>query len=266
MKKLLFIGAGNMATAIIKGIVGGKLKSDYSIFACDPDQDKIAALRQLGVSDGIDTATASVDSDFIVLAVKPQNMDEVLPILKAHMNRNAVVISIAAGISADYIKNALGFDAKVVPVMPNTPLLLGNGATAMAQVAPVTEDEFHKVAEIFRSAGKVAQIAPSQMVDVIPINGSSPAYIYRFAKAFVEYAKEKGLEEQVALELFCQSLIGSAQMMLETGKSIDELIAMVSSKGGTTLAGSAVLIDKEFESVVKDACEACAARGYELAK
>ena len=104
------------------------------------------------------------------------------------------------------------------------------------------------------------------MIDIIPVNGSSPAYIYRFAKAFVDYAKEKNIDEKAALELFCQSLIGSAKMMTETGKSIDELITMVSSKGGTTLKGSEVLIDGNFEGIVKKACEACAQRGYELAK
>lgn len=266
MKKLSFIGAGNMATAIIKGIAGGRLAAEYDIYAYDRDTEKLVALQEYGVKNGGSIAGMAADSDLIVLAVKPQNMGEVLPELKERMNRDAVVISIVAGISAAYIKEALGFDAKVVPVMPNTPLLLGCGATAMAQVAPVEQEEFDRAAEIFRSAGRVAVVEPSQMVDIIPVNGSSPAYIYRFAKAFVDYAKEKQIDERVALELFCQSLIGSAQMMLETGKSIDELIAMVSSKGGTTLKGSEVLIEKEFEAIVKAACEACAERGYELAK
>lgn len=266
MKKLAFVGAGNMATAIIKGIVAGALKDEYEIYACDPDTDKVVALAPLGVKNGLDTATMVADSDLILLAVKPQSMDEVLPILKEHMNRSAVLISIAAGVSADFLKTALGFDVKAVPVMPNTPLLLGYGASAMAQVAPVTDAEFEQVAQIFRSAGEVAVVEPSQMVDVIPVNGSSPAYIYRFAKAFVDYAKEKGIPEEVALTLFCQSLIGSAEMMLQTGKSIEELIAMVSSKGGTTLKGSEVLLDRGFEEIVKEACEACAGRGYELAK
>lgn len=266
MKRLSFIGAGNMATAIIKGVATGALGGKYQISACDPVGEKVKALEQYGVTDGKNAAELSAVSDFIVLAVKPQNMGEILPELKQHMNRDAVVISIAAGISAEYLKDALGFDAKVVPVMPNTPLLIGKGATAMAQVAPVTSEEFDQVVAIFSSAGKVEVVDASQLIDIIPVNGSSPAYIYRFAKAFVDYASEKGIDSDTALTLFCQSLIGSAQMMLESGKSIDDLIAMVSSKGGTTLEGSEVLIKRDFEKIVKEACEACARRGYELAK
>ncbi len=266
MKKISFIGAGNMATAIIKGMVSGGLAERYSIYAYDLDREKVATLEAYGVKDGGDIAEMSADSDFLFLAVKPQNMEDVLPILGEAMNRDAVVISIAAGISAQYLKTALGFSAKVVPVMPNTPLLLGSGATAMAQVEPVTDSEFEEVAEIFRCAGIVSVIGSEQMVDIIPVNGSSPAYIYRFAKAFIDYAKTKQIDERVALELICQSLIGSARMMMETDKTPDELIAMVSSKGGTTLKGSEVLIERGFEQIIKDACDACAARGYELAK
>lgn len=266
MKRLSFIGAGNMATAIIKGVASGKLASAYQISACDLDGEKVKALEAFGVINGGSVAAMSAASDLIVLAVKPQNMGDILPELKQHMNRNAVVISIAAGISAAFLKEALGFDAKVIPVMPNTPLLIGCGATAMAQVAPVTSEEFQQVVEIFTSAGKVEVIEQRQLIDIIPVNGSSPAYIYRFAKAFVDYAEEKGIDGRTALTLFCQSLIGSAKMMLESGKSIDELIAMVSSKGGTTLKGSEVLIERGFEEIVKESCEACAKRGYELAK
>lgn len=266
MKKLAFIGAGNMATAIIKGIAAGKLAEQYQISACDPDQEKVASLAQYGVKDGRTLAEMSAVCDLIVIAVKPQNIGEILPVLRESMNKEAVVITIAAGISAHYLKKELGFDAKVVPVMPNTPLLIGRGAAAMAQVAPVSDAEFQQVLDIFSSAGGVAVIAEEQMVDIIPVNGSSPAYIYRFAKAFVDYAVGKNIDEAAALELFCQSLIGSAEMMLKSGKSIDELIAMVSSKGGTTLEGSRALVENNFEQIVRDACEACAKRGYELAK
>lgn len=266
MKKLSFIGAGNMATAIIKGVASGSLAGKYQIFACDLDKEKIASLAQYGVRDGGELLQMAADSDLIVIAVKPQNIGDILPVLKESMNRNAVLITIAAGISAGYLKNELGFDAKVVPVMPNTPLLIGYGAAAMAQVAPVSDAEFNQVFEIFSSAGRVAVVAEDQMVDIIPVNGSSPAYIYRFAKAFVDFAKGKNIAESVAMELFCQSLIGSAEMMLRSGKSIDELIAMVSSKGGTTIEGSRVLVENGFEQIVRDACEACAKRGYELAK
>lgn len=266
MKKLSFIGAGNMATAIIKGIAAGALAERYQIYAYDLDAEKVEALKQYGVKDGGAIQKMVSDSDFIVLAVKPQNMPDILPVLKEHMNREAVVVSIAAGISSAYLKDAFAFDAKVVPVMPNTPLLIGYGASAMAQVTPVNDDEFQQVADIFSSAGKVAVIPENQLIDIIPVNGSSPAYIYRFAKAFVDYAVNKEIDSRLALELFCQSLVGSAQMMLNSDHSIEELIAMVSSKGGTTIEGSRVLVEQNFEKIVRQACEACSKRGYELAK
>ena len=121
--------------------------------------------------------------------------------------------------------------------MPNTPLLLGEGATALAKDDSVSDAEFAVVRNIFGSCGMTAVIAPEQMKEVIAINGSSPAFIYLFAKGFLDYAAKVGLPEQSAKELFVQSLIGSAKMITDSGYSIDELIRQVSSPGGTTLAG-----------------------------
>ena len=150
--------------------------------------------------------------------------------------------------------------------MPNTPLLLGEGATALAMGGCCTDDEFGLVCEIFASCGKVAVIGKDKMKEIIAINGSSPAFIYLYAQAYIDYAESVGIDREVAKELFSQSLIGSAKMMTDSGKTISELITMVSSKGGTTLAGLEKLREGDLHKTVEECCKACTKRAYELSK
>ena len=182
------------------------------------------------------------------------------------MTEETVLVSIAAGIGADFIRKMTKPYAKVVLAMPNTPLLLGEGATALAKDDAVSDAEFAVVQRIFGSCGMTAVIAPEQMKEVIAINGSSPAFIYLFAKSFLDYAAKVGLPETSAKELFAQSLIGSAKMITDSGYSIDELIRQVSSPGGTTLAGLDQLYEGKLSDAVQNACESCTKRAYELAK
>ena len=144
--------------------------------------------------------------------------------------------------------------------MPNTPLLLGEGATALAKDDSVSDAEFAVVRNIFGSCGMTAVIAPEQMKEVIAINGSSPAFIYLFAKGFLDYAARVGLPEQSAKELFVQSLLGSAKMITDSGYSIDELIRQVSS------AGLDQLYEGKMLDAVQNACDSCTKRAYELSK
>lgn len=267
MKKVGFIGAGNMATAIVKGIASGKMSNDIELFVYDIDLKKAKDLSDIAngvVCDSI--ADLVKQSDYIFLAVKPQNIDDVLKDACNSINKNAVIVSILAGMTAKYIKDYLGYDAKVIPVMPNTPLLLGCGAVAMAKVSPVSDTEYGFVKNIFAASGDVADVGEDKMKEIIAINGSSPAFIYLFSKYFVDYAKSENIDENTALDLFCKSLEGSAKMMKESGYTIDELIKMVSSPGGTTLAGLQEFYDADLENTVKSACKSCTKRAYELSK
>ena len=266
MKQISFIGAGNMATAIIKGILGSDIASRYEITAYDVFPEKVDELRPYGVCAARELKDAAEKADFLFFAVKPQNFEEVLTAVKPYFSSKTVVVSIAAGITAEYIKSFLGENCKVVLVMPNTPLLLGVGASALARVEPTSEDEFSDVCEIFSASGEIAVIPVDKMKEIIAINGSSPAFIYLFAKSFVSYAESVGIDSDAALKLFCQSLKGSAEMMLHSGHSIDELIAMVSSKGGTTIAGLERFAAHDLDAAVRDACEHCTKRAYELSK
>ena len=150
--------------------------------------------------------------------------------------------------------------------MPNTPLLLSQGATAMCRSQGVTDEMFETVEEFFSSCGTVSELEESQMNAVISVNGSSPAYFYLFAKAMLDNAEKQGIAKEVALPMIAQTLIGSAGMLVYSGKTPDELIEMVSSPGGTTLEALNVFYQHDLEKIVDEAMLACTKRAEELGK
>lgn len=265
MTKIGFIGAGNMGTAIMKGISRSCFAKEISLFAADSDALKLEALKQSGVSPSTNIELTK-QCDYIVLAVKPQVIDAVLEEIAPEVTEDKILISIAAGISDEYISKKTIRGKKIILVMPNTPLLLGEGATALSRTDAVTDEEFKCVCDIFASCGKIAAISKDKMKEVIAINGSSPAFIYLFAKGFIEYGEKVGIGAETAKELFCQSLIGSAKMITDSGYTVDELIKMVSSPGGTTLKGLDELYAGNLTKIVGQACESCTNRAYELSK
>lgn len=266
MNTIGFLGTGNMGTAILKGIAGSSMKSETKLYAYNPTAAKVDALASYGVQKCSSEAEVAAASQYLFLAIKPQKFDEVLPRIADAITEDTVLVSIAAGIGVEYIRKLTKPNAKVVLAMPNTPLLLGCGATALATEAPVSDEEFAVVRRIFDACGMTAVIEPAQMKEIIAINGSSPAFIYLFAKGFLDYAEQVGLSGDVAKELFAQSLIGSAKMITDSGYSIAELIRQVSSPGGTTLAGLDRFYAGNLTDVVQDACDHCTRRAYELAK
>ena len=266
MNTIGFLGTGNMGTAILKGIAGSSMKSETKLYAYNPTAAKVDALASYGVQKCSSEAEVAAASQYLFLAIKPQKFDEVLPRIADAITEDTVLISIAAGIGVEYIRKLTKPNVKVVLAMPNTPLLLGCGATALATEAPVSDAEFAVVRRIFDACGMTAVIEPAQMKEIIAINGSSPAFIYLFAKGFLDYAEQVGLSGDVAKELFAQSLIGSAKMITDSGYPIAELIRQVSSPGGTTLAGLDRFYAGNLTDVVQDACDHCTRRAYELAK
>lgn len=261
-----FLGAGNMAGAIIGGIVESKILKPDQIAVCDVSAGKRASYQEKGIAALEDPKALVGICQYIVLSVKPQNFSEVLPLIKSAAKPDTVFISIAAGISIPFIKETLGYDAKVIRVMPNTPLLIGHGATALSRIAPVGEEEFAFAEKIFAAAGFVAEVPSDKMNEVIPLNGSSPAYIYLMAKVFVEEGIKAGFDADTANSLFCETLIGSAQMMMESGKSHQELIDMVTSPKGTTFEGLEALHAGGFENALRECFHATIRRAYELGK
>lgn len=264
--KLGFLGAGNMGTAMMRGIAASALCKNgeiSEIFAFDTDADKLAALRDAGVKSCESAQALSDTADFLVLAVKPQVLGGVLDALK--IRKEQVIISICAGISAEFIRSHTIADARIILCMPNTPLMLGLGATALAKCAGVTDDEFALAMQMFATCGIAEEIPENKMREIIAVNSSSPAFLYLYAKGFLDFAKSVDLDEGAALRLFAQAMIGSAKMMTDSGYSIDELIKMVSSPGGTTLAGLDKLYAGDLTATVDACCNACTDRAYALA-
>lgn len=266
MKKIGFIGAGNMATAIIKGLMAQNDNRADFINVFDVSTEKCEIMKSYGANvfaSGSEVVTAS---DIIVLAVKPQNYSEVLEALKPAVNENKTFVSIAAGISIAFVQNGLGCKCPVVRVMPNTPLLLKKGASALCPSENISEEDKQLVYNMFAGSGVCEYITEEHMNEIIAVNGSSPAYIYLFAKAMADYAQKQGIDYDRAMNLVCATLEGSAAMLRESGDSADVLIEKVSSKGGTTIAALEKLREHNFYEAVQDAMEACTKRAEELGK
>ncbi len=261
-----FIGAGNMASAIIKGLLKQGRYEAKDIFVYDIAQAKRQEMAKLGLSVLESGPQVAQASDMLVLAIKPQQYADVLETLRGYVKSSTVVVSIAAGISIAYVRNGLALDCPVVRAMPNTPLLLGQGATALCRSAGMAQEDFDAAAELFAASGDVAELTEDKMNAVISVNGSSPAYIYLFAKAMVDYAAGQGIPEEEALRLVCKTLEGSAAMLRSSGHTPGELIDMVCSPGGTTLAAMQVLNDNHFADIVQKAMQSCTTRAEELGK
>ena len=264
--KITFIGAGHMAGAIIGSMIhsGRALPKDITVY--DVDQAKYAAFEKDGLSVAQTRKEACEASPVIVLAVRPQDYPNVLSGMKEDGTDfvHKILVSIAAGISTNYVCRTLNAEVPVVRVMPNTPLLIGCGATAISRNALVADKDFTRICGIFASAGVVSVLPEDQMNAVIAVNATSPAYVYLLAKAMIDKAVEDGIDRHVANELVCQTIKGSAMMLQHTKESPDELICKVASPGGTTEAALKALLAHSFEESIQCGMQACTDRAYEL--
>lgn len=259
-----FIGAGNMATAIIKGIIAKNICDASNIFAYDINKSRIDSINELGVKPLNSESAVAKHCDVIFLCVKPQDFSSVTEKIKNEITENKLIISIIVGISTDYIKKCIGKPCKVVRCMPNTPLLVGEGASALCKSHEVTQQEFETVLNIFNSCGITEIIDESLMNAITSVNGSSPAYVYLFAKAVIDGAERQGIDGEVAKRLFVQTLRGSASMLSATNETPEELIRKVASPKGTTEKALEALKEHGFEEAIIDAMLRCTKRADEL--
>lgn len=232
--KIGFIGAGNMATAIIGGLLSAGTPAE-NICVFDMDEAKLDFFAKKSVCIAKNSCEVVSECDIIVLAVKPQNYSEVLCEVSSVADINKTFVSIAAGITIDFVRKGLSLQCPVVRVMPNTPLLVGKGATALCFSDNVSDEVRDVATSMFSSNGVVEEFEEELMDAIISVNGSSPAYFYLFAKAMADYAKSVGIPEDKAMNLICAAMEGSAKMLRESGDDPDTLIKKVSSKGGTTI-------------------------------
>lgn len=262
-----FIGTGNMAGAIIGGILESGAVPPAQMGVCNRTRAKAEVFGRRGLRVYDSPQELVQDCKYVLLGVKPQGYQALLEQIGPYLTDESVLISIAAGITAQFIEQATGgAPRKVVLAMPNTPLLVGHGAVALSYAPPTTDKEFTFTEKMFASHGTVEAISPLKLNEIIPVNGSSPAFIYLLTKLFVDEAARAGIDRDTANRLFCHTLIGSARMMLETGKNHQELIDMVTSPGGTTLKGLEAMEQCGVEDMVHRCFEATVKRAYELGK
>lgn len=262
--KVGFIGAGNMAQAIISGLLGSNNYTSKDLFVFDISDSR----KKFFSNQNIDIARNSLEivnqSEIVFLAIKPQNYETVLNEIKSAVTIDTTFVTIAAGISMSYIQNRLDVKCPIVRAMPNTPLLMSCGATAICASENIKDSDFNKIKAIFEVSSEVQCLSENQMNDIIAVNGSSPAYLYLFVKAVVDWAVSKGIDYDVAMSLICKTLEGSALMLKNSGSTPDELIKMVSSPGGTTLAALSKLEEHDFYGSIIDAMDSCSKRANEL--
>lgn len=262
-----FLGGGNMAEAMLRGLVASG-RDPGSLMVAEPDASKRRGLtKRYGVATTADNMALLRSSKTVVLAVKPQILPAVLDDLRPGVTPRELFVSIAAGVTLARLEKGLGGGARVVRVMPNTPCLVGKGASVICGGSAAKAADVKLVKRMFAAVGDAHVIEDERLLHMVTaLSGSGPAYVYRFAEALIEAAVKGGLEPALARSLTYQTLAGAAAMMIETGEDPADLRRAVSSPGGTTLAGLAVLEEKGLVAAVKAAVASAARRSVELGK
>jgi pyrroline-5-carboxylate reductase len=259
-----FIGTGNMAEALIRGLIRAGVAEPAQITGSEPRQERRDEMSQkYGIASVGDNVQVAKGASVLVLSVKPQVMERVLEEIGPHIHANALVISIAAGIPLSVIEARLP-QARVIRTMPNTPALVGAGATAIAAGGHATEADLEKAKRIFDSVGKTVVLEEAQMDAVTGLSGSGPAYIFLIIEALSDAGVKVGLSRYNALALAAQTVLGSAKLLLETGEHPGRLKDMVTSPGGTAIAGLHTLEAGGLRTTLMNAVEAATRRSREL--
>lgn len=253
-----------MGTAILRGALAANVMSPDQVWMSNPNIEKLTPFGDEGVHVTRSNVEVAKRVDILLLAVKPQMISEVLEEI-APLTAGKCVISIAAGISRVWLRTALP-EAYVICVMPNTPLMLGCGASAMTEQDGIPDAMYQFAYRIFAAAGAVKILPADKMNEIIPVSGSSPAFFFRMARLMTEAAERRGIDADTALVLAAKTMEGAALMLQNSGKSPAELERQVCSPGGTTLAALTAFDEMGFESMIEEAFERCIRRACELGK
>ncbi len=257
MKKIGFIGMGNMGYAILKGLL--QVFDKTELIFTDANQERAEAVSQeTGVESVGDNKTCASQAEFVVLAVKPQFYHIVLDDIKEILKKEQIIISIAPSVTISDLKEALGQDKRIVRAMPNTPALVGMGVTGVCyDKTEFSREEEAVIRTFFESFGTMELVEERLINAVVCASGSSPAYVYMFIEALADSAVKYGLPRDTAYRMAAQAVMGSAKMVLETGEHPGTLKDRVCSPGGTTIAAVSALEEYGFRSAVIKAADAC---------
>ncbi len=266
MRTIAFIGVGNMAGAIIQGMLKSGMVDHSHLVLCDTLTEKCLPYVACGAMLVETPADAAKLADCIVLSVKPQNFPEILPLLAdVPQIKEKLIITIAAGITVNTVKSALS-GAPVVRVLPNTPMLIGLGVSVICRAPDVDPMGFALVCDMFAASGRIQLIDEAEMNRMIGVTSSSPAYVFAFIDAMWQGAKAQGLQDPAILPCICDTLIGAATLLKNGSLTPDEQIHVVASKGGTTEQAIRVLRENDLYGMMREAMQACTDRAEELAR
>ncbi|HYK73291.1 MAG TPA: pyrroline-5-carboxylate reductase [Pseudoneobacillus sp.] len=264
-QKVGFIGCGKMAQAMIEGMIRSKVMQPEEIMASAKTDETLQSVKEknkiLVSSHNIEVAK---HADILILAIKPNIHDEILKEIAVAMDEQKVIITIAAGISLEYIESFFQTKVKVVRAMPNTPSLVGEGMSAICHNEQINQGDLEKVLLLFNSFGKT-EVMVEELMDSIPaISGSSPAYVYMFIEALADGGVKQGIPRKQAYKLAAQAVLGAAKMVLETGNHPGELKDNVCTPGGATIEAVAALEQEGFRSAILTAMDHCTQKSKQL--
>ena len=266
-KVIGFIGSGNMARAMIEGMIRSELIHPENIIASSKTKATIELMdTKYSVKTTLDNKEVAKRADFLIIAVKPYSYEEVLKEIREDIKDGTIIIAIAAGISMGYMEKLLGREQLIVKAMPNTPAMVGEGMTALSFSRSINDENKDEIAEIFNSFGKSEIIDENLMDSFTAIAGSSPAYVYMMIEAMADGGVQQGIPRPQAYKMAAQAVLGAAKMVLDTGLHPGELKDNVCSPGGTTIDAVAKLEEKGFRSTIIEAMDVCGKKSKEMRK
>lgn len=267
IKRIAFIGGGNMAEAMIRGIIRGGICDPKKILVSDISPDRLKFLKE---KYGIDARSSNIEafkiSDLIVLSIRPIVVDSVLSEIRDLSDPSKLIISIVTGIPISRIAEGLGRKARVIRAVPNLPVLVGEGLTAISPGKGVTDEDIERISALFNSVGRSVVLDERFLDAVTGLAGSGPAFAFLVIEAMADGGVKMGLPRDTAMLLAAQTLLGSARMVVETGEHPGSLKDRVASPGGTTIAGLHRLEKEGVRGAIISAIEAATIRAGELGK
>lgn len=260
-----FIGTGNMATALIKGILEGGIFDKSRIYGSDKDQEKLKKIsKELGIGVYSSNISLAQISSIVVLSVKPQSIKEVLEEVKDYVGGDKLIVSIAAGVPIAFIRSFLGRKVPIVRVMPNTPALIRRGISGIATDKRLSDEIMDMIFKIFSAVGEAIVVEERMMDAITAISGSGPGYVFRFMECMVEGAIQMGFEEEVARRLVVNTFLGASELARISQESLSSLREKVTSPGGTTEAALKIFEQRGLKTIILDALKAAKNRGEEI--